>query len=170
MWGIAKRQNVSHRTGQCNHACPWHFHKSLEGSTAQSSKSLIYFQGQNWYALLWVQMGLERQEAKHHMKHAEQTEKCMHPDQNGTFPEHSIQASIHVTSHSAMTLLNLYLLNTAMITRNCTCLYICKWVHNWEFLQLKNSTENLASLYTGPKTSFLTSRVSKSNICFLFDL
>lgn len=49
-------------------------------------------------------MGLERQEAKHHMKHAEQTEKCMPADQNGTSPEHSIQAPIHDISHTAKTL------------------------------------------------------------------
>lgn len=59
------------------------------------------------------------------------------PDQNGTSPEHSVKAQTHVTSYSAMTGLNLFLVNTA-ITVNCTYLYISEWVHSYEVLQFKN--------------------------------
>ena len=50
------------------------------------------------------------------------------PDQNGIFPEHAIKASTHVTSSSAMTFLNLALLNNAMINYEITAL-ICMYVN-----------------------------------------
>lgn len=124
--------------------------------------------------VLQVQLGLEKQEAKHHMKACWTNREVYEtfPDQSGIFPEHSINASTHVTSSSALTFLNLALLNNTMINYEITVLiYLhvskCTTV---KFSQFKNSIENLSSLYTGSKPSFLTRRAPKSNIWFLYDL
>lgn len=81
------------------------------------------------------------------------------------FPEHSINASTHAYSSSALTFLNLALLNNAMINYEITALiYLHVSSVTVKFLQFKNSIENLSSLYTGSKPSFLTRRAPKSNI------
>lgn len=81
--------------------------------------------------VLQVQMGLEKQEAKHHMKACWTNREVYETfsDQSGILPEHSINASTHVTSSSALTFLNLALLNNAMINYEITaliCLHVSK--------------------------------------------
>lgn len=122
--------------------------------------------------VLQVQMGLEKQEAKHHMKACWTNREVYEtfPDQSGIFPEHSINASN--PCYLQLWHFNLALLNNAMINYEITALiYLhvskCTTV---KFLQFKNSIENLSSLYTGSKPSFLTRRAPKSNIWFLYDL
>lgn len=51
------------------------------------------------------------------------------PGQSGIFPEHSINASTHVTSSSALTFLNLALLNNVAINYEITSL-ICLHASN----------------------------------------
>ena len=81
--------------------------------------------------VLQVQMGLEKQEAKHHMKACWTNREVYETfsNQSGILPEHSINASTHVTSSSALTFLNLALLNNAMINYEITaliCLHVSK--------------------------------------------
>ena len=82
-------------------------------------------------AVLQVQMGLEKQEAKHHMKACWTNREVYEtfPDQSGIFPEHSINASTHITSSSALTFLILALLNNAAINYEITSL-ICLHASN----------------------------------------
>ena len=123
---------------ECSHACGWHFTSLWKAQLHGAANYSFTYRGRTDMPSPPSTDGSGKAGSKtpyESMLNREVYETF--PDQSGIFPEHSINVSTHITSSSALTFLNMALLNNAAINYEITSL-ICLHASNCTIVKFCN--------------------------------